>query len=325
MIVLLVSLAFAQAPEWGSLDEPPPDKPARASTVDLMAMAEERFGTGDYQGARILLDQALERPDVDADLASYRIALAWELGGDPGTAIRLYEDGLTRWPASPNARHRLFRKAECLAALGAPDEALKLVKPLEKLDLPLIERLQYDLATGVWWVQAGKERRGLRILADALSRSTPVDVPWFQARARATVTAVYAERAAELTFDKREKKVIARIEERAGFIDRMESQVTEIAELDEPEWVLDGVLTLGDAYRSFGDDLLVHRRPKKLTPDQVVLYEQGVAERVEVLWVKAVRIDDLGLDMAHRIGWHSPRIAEIERRRADTVASIEAL
>ncbi|MBW1876944.1 MAG: hypothetical protein JRJ84_01140 [Deltaproteobacteria bacterium] len=299
--------------------------PPVASAAELVELARTRLEGGDYQGARIALDQALGRGEVDVDLVVYLRGVSWELEGDPAQAIRLYDEGMRQWPISPLHRDRSFRKAEALGTLGVPKEGLEWLHRIDARELEPLDRHKYELVEGILTVQAGRTRKGLRILRDALHEVTTKELTFYQAKARATIARVLADQAAELTFDKGEKKLVKRLQKRATLIDGIEKQVTEAAELDEPEWVLEGLLTLGDAYQAFGDDLAVHRRPRKLTPEQLEVYEEGVLGKVETVWVKAMRSYDLGLDMATRIGWKSRRVEQLRDARERAVARIEGL
>jgi tetratricopeptide (TPR) repeat protein len=332
---LIVLAMLLWAGPAGAQDEvglqPDPDgqetlvAPPVASAAELVELARDRLEGHDYHGARIALDQALDRPGVDVDLVAYLRGVSWELEGDPAQAIRLYDEGMAQWPVSPLNRDRAFRKAEALGTLGVPKEGLDWLQRIDARDLEPLDRQKYELVEGILTVQAGRTRRGLRILRDVLQDLSEEELTFYQAKARATIARVLADQAAQLAFDKGEKKLVKRVQERAALIDGIEKQVTEAAELDEPEWVLEGLLALGGAYQAFGDDLLVHKRPRKLTPEQLEVYEEGVLGKVEAMWVKAMRSYDLGLEMATRIGWKSRRVEELEAAREMAVARIEGL
>jgi len=313
-------------------DAPPPEAPPEAplppppgSAEAWVALARERLQTGDPAGARIALDQAIEREGADLDLIAYLRGKSWELEDDPGQAIRLYDEGMHQWPTSPLQRDREFRKAEALGTLGVPEEGLEWLHRIHSRELDPFDRHKYALVEGILTVQAGRTRKGFRILRDVLQELSNEELTFYEAKARATIARAMADQAARLTLDEREKKVQKRLRERALLIDDIKRQVTETGELNEPEWILEGTLVLGDAYQVLGDDLLVHRRPRRLTPKQLEIYEEGVKEKVEKVWVKAVRSYDVGLDMATRIGWESRRVEQLEAARAEVVARIEGL
>lgn len=289
--------------------------PEPADAAELLDLARLRLDQGDEDGARIVILQALERPEVDADAATYLLGLAWELGGDPAQGLALYDEGLARWPTSALSPDRAYRRAEAFAALGRPAEALTALEVLGRYPLDARDQRKVALSRATWTVAAGRTGPGLRLLRDALADLPASDLPWQQARARATLAGWLADEAAELHLDVPEKKVVKRLEERLALIRRVEKEATAIAALDQPEWVLDAVLTLGAAYEALADDLAAHRRPRRLTPDQLALYEPAVAEKIDAARVKALRAYDLGLDMAVRIGWTGPGVEPLRAAR----------
>lgn len=305
--------------------EPAPEPaPEGASAEELLEIARDRLAGRDPEGARIVLDQALDRPSPPVDTVLYLRGLSWELDHRPETAIALYDEGLERWPDSPLTPDRRFRKALALDALGTPRPALRTLRDLRKRDLAPADRRKYDLVEATLLVRKGRTRRGLRRLRRSLAALEPDELSWFRARARAALVEELDRQAGKKPLDVRQRRQVRRIADRAELVDRMETQATAIAELDEPAWVLEAVLHLGSAYEQLGDDLVDHRRPRRLTPDQLAIYEQEIGKRIEVVWVKALRTYELGIDMATRIGWASPRVDALEAARDRVTDKIEA-
>jgi tetratricopeptide (TPR) repeat protein len=295
-----------------------------AATADeLLDLSVQRLDTHDWEGARILVDQALGRPGADVDRATYVQGLSWELQGDASQAIALYDVGLEQWPTSPLNRHRRFRRAEALGTLGEPLEALRWLRSLDRADLDAQDRRKLTLVRGVLLLDAGKERKGLKHLEEGLQG--PADqLTFYQAKARAALAELLATESQGLHLDARERRVQKRLVEHARLLGSIEKQVTAIAELDEPEWVLEGLLHLGAAYERLGDHLSTHRRPRRLTPDQQTIYEEEVGKKIETVRIKALRAYELGLDMATRLAWQSTRVQRLEASRDRMAATIEA-
>lgn len=332
LCLLLAGSAFAEEPpaepsptEEVAVEEPtesPP--PAPLSAADLVELARTRLSIDDGEGARILLLQALDRPGVDADEASYLLGMSWEFDDDPAQALRLYDEGLSRWPGSPYHRDRLYRRAEALAALDQPEEALSALERIDTTDLDEDDLVKLALAQGAFWLDAGRTKKGLRILQDALDGLAADVHPWSQARARAYVARLLATDAAKLHFRVGDRKQARRLEERARLLDALQHQVTDIAELNQPEWVIDGVVTLGGAYEALATDLAESRRPRRLTPEQTAIYDAEVAKRAATVRIKALRTYDLGLDMAERLGMEDARVTALQATRDDLAAILEA-
>lgn len=311
MIALLALLALA-------------DPVAQASAAELVRLAGMRMDERDYEGGRVLLDQALDRPGADVDAILYLRGISWELDGDPARAIRLYDEGLARWPTGPLADDRIFRKAESLGALDLSEEALDVLDTLRVRDLAPLDAGKYRLVEGALLLQVGREGRGLRRLRRALSDVPRDALTFYRAKARAAVADHLARESAALHLDVGPRRQRRRLRRRAVLISDVERQVTTIADLAEPEWVMAGLLALAGAYEQLGDDLVTHRRPS-LTPEQAEIYEEEIRARVETVWVKATRAHQLGLDLAGRVHWDGRRVDALAEAKQRVIAKIDAL
>ncbi|TNE90322.1 MAG: hypothetical protein EP330_08360 [Deltaproteobacteria bacterium] len=314
--------AAAEAPE---ISEEPVE--TAASTAELMEDALRRLRLADYPGARMLLDQASDRDDSDAEEIAYLRGVSFELDRDYGTALSVYTAALEQFPAGHRQQDLRFRSAEVIGGLGRAEEALERLAPfLADLDSrPHADQIKIRLVEGIWLIDSGKVRKGKKVLAAALSEAGPDEVTFYQAKARATIAAQWAEESEVLHLDARERKQVKRLTERGERLIAIERQVTQVALLKEPEWVLDGLLTLGDAYASVGEDLLAARMPPKLAPELHDLYRQTVREKAEVVLVKALNHYQRGIDLSLELGWQSRRVAELEDARESLAARIETL
>lgn len=318
MLLVLLSLAvLAQEPA-----PPVQVQLQEASADERLDAARQRIRTEDYEGARILAQQVLDKGDTHHPEATYLLGVAWELDNQPARALQIYESALERWPDSELVDSLRFRRAETTATLGDPKRALKLLRKVEEVPDPA-SQLKVDLVEGIWLVQAGKERKGLQQLAQALSGADPGQMSFYQAKARATVAATMLDDAAALTLDTRERKQVRNLEQRAVLIEDAFVQVKAIASLQEPEWLLEGMLLMGRAYEAVGDDLLTSREPRGLTDDQLVLYREGVADKVVTVWVRAQRYYAQGLGYATQLDWDSRRVGELQSAHDAVVRKLE--
>lgn len=347
MILLLFAFAFAADPSGVApitetpLEAPGGNEPASAqehavapdaetappvATPALMEQARHRIRTADYPGTRLLLDAAAERPDASLEEIVYLRGVSYELDRDYATALATYTEGLRQFPDGTRSDDFAFRSAEVVGGLGDPDAALERLAPFVATasERAAPDRAKIRLVQGIWEVESGNVRRGMRLLADALSETDPQHARFYQAKARATVAAQWATDASRLHLDTRERRQVRRLTRRGETMLAIERQVTEIALLEEPEWVLDGLQTLGDAYALLGEDLLAARMPPRLDPSLHDLYRQTVADKAEVLLVKALNHYQRGLDLALRLGWQSRRVGELEAARTALQARIEA-
>ncbi|MFT6142968.1 MAG: tetratricopeptide (TPR) repeat protein [Myxococcota bacterium] len=298
---------------------------AQTSADVLTDQAIARIETGDYAGALILLDTATTSADGDPDRLSYLRAVTIELDGSPEQAIPLYNGGLDQWPDSALHDDRIFRLAEATATIGRPRRALRILRTLNDAEFSGDDRVKLDLVRGIAWLEAGRERRGKAILSPILEQASPEQVTFYQAKARMAWARILAEEAERLDMHGREKKVIAELQARAQLLADVEGQVTAAAQLQEPEWVLEGLLILGTAYAGVGEALMSSSRPKGLTDGQLTEYDALIGQRAIVVLTKGSRHYGSGIDLAARLGWQSRRVAQLDAAKAALDAQIERL
>ncbi len=284
--MLAAALLFALSTPPAAAVDAAPVELARWSAEARLDEARRRIMDADYLGARLLITEALAEPDPPVEEATYLLGIAWELGGRLGA----WEDALA-WAG----------------AVG---------RQSNKED-----RLKVDLVVGIWRTEAGL-RRAPRRLERTLRRAPEAAVTYYQAKAHAALARDLVSRSDALDLDAPEDVQVARLDERARLVTEAESHVAATARLEEPEWVLDGLLTVGAGYESVADDLLAAPAPP-LGPDDLALFHQLIAQRAEVLRVKAAHYYDEGLAMAGRLQWDSRRVGELERALAAVQARIE--
>jgi tetratricopeptide (TPR) repeat protein len=313
-LVSLSLLAALGAPSAWAQDPPDPTRfPSDyqpASAEQLVHEAWSRIDVGDYEGARIVAEQALGRTD-DPARAHAALGAALELGGDPAAAIPHYEAALAGAGDGELAIHMQFRIAEAHGTLGHTEEALNRLDALGPVaGLSGEDVLKMRLVRAIWMIDTNR-RRGLRDVARALDAAGPGEVTFYQAKARAAIVRALALEADALPLDGSERRQVRNLNRRAELIALAEKQVVAAIELEEPEWALESLIALGGAYEDVGDDLLAVPAPPRLTPDQAILYRQLVAGKVEVIYTKASKCYDGGLELAQRTQWRSRRIEQL--------------
>ncbi|MBN2800686.1 MAG: hypothetical protein JXX28_16215 [Deltaproteobacteria bacterium] len=316
LILLALSLALG-SPSTERLG--PTVSPALGVSDDeRLSMARQRIRDWDYEGARILLDQiGLEASEE----ASYLYGVAWELDRQPRRAIRQYRRTLRQWPDGARSADTRFRIAEAQGTLGHLRKALRHIDALGDLDdYPSDDRTKVQLVEGIFTLQRGRVDEGLALLQGPLTQAGPEVAPFYQAKARAEITRAMLADAAALPITGPEERQIANLDRRAELIGRAEKQITLAALLQQPEWVLEGLLLIGQAYEQVGDDLLDAPAPRALSKDQRGAYKDIIQERVRVVWGKASRYYAQGLDVAERLGWESSRVTALR----EALAQVEA-
>ncbi len=318
--MLAAALLFALSTPPAAAVEAAPVELARWSAEARLDEARRRIMDADYLGARLLITEALAEPDPPVEEATYLLGIAWELGGHVELAMETYARALQAHPGGAHTADLRFRMAECYGRLGAWEDALAWAGAVGRQSNKE-DRLKVDLVVGIWRTEAGL-RRAPRRLERTLRRAPEAAVTYYQAKAHAALARDLVSRSDALDLDAPEDVQVARLDERARLVTEAESHVAATARLEEPEWVLDGLLTVGAGYESVADDLLAAPAPP-LGPDDLALFHQLIAQRAEVLRVKAAHYYDEGLAMAGRLQWDSRRVGELERALAAVQARIE--
>lgn len=341
-MILLLPLALAQAPAdvvpdegrmpaW-EIGESNPDV---FDVIGAMDQAIQRRRDGDLAGARLLLT-SIEREVLPAQRPwwLYQLGICEELAWKPDAAralyeeaIRLYEAGASGADTPGTAADARFRLALVLEDLGRDDEALAQMQLLAKLrGLDEADAATVALQRGIALVNAGRVRKGLTLLQDTLvplDRTEPAGAAtsghrshtWLRAKARWVIARELLDTADAYTLTGGEHRVVRRLTKRAEHIQAAEEQIITLIGLEEPEWILQSLLDLGDSYANLADDLERAPVPRRLDPGASAVYQLEIKGKVKNVRDKAFHAYDQGVALAVRLGFESPKVATLKDRR----------
>lgn len=299
-----------------------------ATPDDLVHLARERARNGDYEGARLVAEEAAAVPGPHQRTARYLVALSWEYDGDLEQALALYGALLAEEPGDEDV---VFRRAEVLGKLGRYAEArdqldvlfhgngVKGRAPADELKLRLLE--------ATWDLELGKARRGLKRLDRALAAADPATAPWYQGLARRAIVAHATSTAEALVFVGSDGEKERALEQRAALIALAEQELAALVRLDPSatEHALDGFVRLARTYEDLGDDLLAESPLVKLTEEQRALNRKLLLERVEKVWVKGTLYYDRGLELAATRDWTAEPVPTMHAGHDALVAKVDSL
>lgn len=286
----------------------------------ILAAAIDRRRKGDLEGARIRLELLLKRfPDAEArPMARYQLGLCYEREEAFNQALEQYTLLVEHFPKARPARDAWFRRALCLEYLGRHREALRSMRHIREGDLSDRDRWMLDVQRGISKVRAGRHRRGLRMLDAALDRAEEVDAPsYLRAKAhvvRAELLLGVAARRYDLQA-RREKRIVNELQERAELVLRAEREIAAATRLEEPEWILEGLLLLGNDYLHFQEALVSSPTPRRLEDEAARTYRQLLEERAQVLLLKAWRHYDEGIALAGRLQYTGRPVPALRQAR----------
>jgi tetratricopeptide (TPR) repeat protein len=303
---------------------------ARAEPPDaLMHLARERMRHGDYEGVRIVAQEALEQPGDHQRAAQYLVAMAYELGGEPQEAIAIYDALEGAYPRRAVPDDLRFRRAECLGRLGRVREARvelrRLPDPPRASPRAPADLLKIEVLTGVWDLQLGRQRRGYRRLARVLDGADPAEAPRYQALARHRLLADALDAAALLVFEGSDRRKARVLRERAELIQIATEQLAQLIPTEQTDLVLDGFLRLGRAHHAIGLDMLAESPLEELTPDQRAINRDLLEERVAAIWVKATLFYDRAVGLAARMDWTAEPVPTLRAEHRALLDAVDAL
>lgn len=267
---------------------------------------------GDLAGARNLL-VALEPLVTEQERGwyLYQRAICEELDGHPDLAEGLYRMAIDEG-GGLDAR---FRLALVLEEQGRGREALAEMVWLDrKRGLPEDDEITIALQRGIVEVESGKTRVGVRRIERALTQ-VEEGHRYMRAKARFALMEVILGEAGKLTLDGPERRVVKRLKQRAVAIKDAEAQVVALTAMEEPEWILAGLLALGEGYAALADAVAESAPPRKLSPEAAAIYRVEVGKKAENARTRAWHVWDQGVSLALRLGYESPRVAELKARR----------
>jgi tetratricopeptide (TPR) repeat protein len=307
-IALIALLACAHLPPSAPLEPVVITGSAASADVsgltnrEIVERAIERRLRGDTEGAIARLNLVLEQtpPSPETADALYQLGLCHEREERFAEALASYDRLVTEWPEAAAAKDGWFRRALCLEYLDRHREARRSLARIEAAGgFDLHDRLTLDLQRSISMVRSGRLRQGLRLMDSAMAAAEGTDmVTYLRAKAHTTRARVLLEDAGSQGMSGSQRRQERALKERAALLAAAEQQVAAAAYLQEPEWILEGLLLLGQAYQALHQDLLSSSPPRGLSQEGVELYREELTERSRVLLVKAWNHFDTGVAKA---------------------------
>lgn len=311
LLTLLACLAHHQPQvTWASHHEAlPPALVEVFATQDHDAVFEEavaRRKSGDTEGAIQRLAW-LERQNPGDFAVLYQLGLAYEARGDFEAALTVYDRMAGDDPQGSYALDWGFRRALCLEELGQYEEALAEYRALP-VPADGQKAATLALATEVAALEAG--RGSIRSVEKAIDRAS--HDPWMCAKAHVAIATHLLDESKGLEFDVGQRRQVKHLKARAGLIVDAESHIAAAVRLEQVEWILRGMLALGDAYADLADDLEGSRPPRGADPST---YGAALEQKSQVIRAKAYTAYDQGLVVAGRFAVQGELPETLKSRR----------
>lgn len=264
------------------------------------AVALRRMGA--FDDASAMLDAARRASGDADDEVAYHTGVLLEVTEQWGPAVAAYRRVTRTWPDSPSANDAGFRMAYCLEEMGQHKDSVRAVRQLQRNGRwSAADERSMELQRGIAETRAGKTKRGIRRILKALE-SGDSGRTWIRAKARLALVRVQTDAAAAMVF-KGDAKAARQLQKRSQLIASAEKQAIAMFTLGEPEFALEGLLLLGDAYVALYDAMLAYPPPRSVPAEQHEAYRETVAAKSAILRSKAYARYDEGVRVAARTQW----------------------
>jgi len=303
LAMLAVGYADDVMEDTGSFPEDEVETVQYAPTqLELLEESVALRRMGAFEDAAKMLIRAVDTDgEVDAQVA-YQRGVLFEVTEQWAEAIDSYRTVTQTWPDAPVASDAWFRMAYCQEEMGEHRTSLRTVRQLQrKGQWNDADERSMELQRGIAETRAGRTKRGIRRILRALE-SGEDGRSWIRAKARLALVRVQTAAAEGLDL-KGDAKAARRLKKRSHLIASAEKQAIAMFTLGEPEFALEGLLLLGDAYMALYDAMLEYPPPRSVPKEQHEAYRQTVESKAAILRAKAFARYDEGVRVAARTQW----------------------
>ena len=285
--------------------------------------ALRRVQIGDYLGARIMAQRFLlyTQDRTVAYRANYITGISWEMSNQCSPALVAYDNARKYADTLEQNNDTWFRSGECLGTLGDYQEAVTHLRNIQDLSRPS-DKSKKRIVTAIlklrkrsnWWTRWRLRR--------AISKPKDADPTFYLAKGHVVLAHDDILRADKLRIEGRQRKMKRALKKRAKLVSSAEQHTVATVTLKEPEWILEGLLTLAYASESAGDALLLSPMPE-LSSEQEQAYRDIIGNRVESMWTRSVAYLDEGSALAQKTQWRSPRVNQLQLARTMLIQRID--
>jgi len=305
LVLALLTGCLHQGPEsqWTIHQETPAESWdalfAAAAPEDLFDDAVQRRLHGDLVGAADrLLWLRLHGDDSPATL--YQLGVVYELDERFDDALGVYDLLLAELRDSELSHDVRFRRGLTLEALGYPKAALRDYHRIpSNRDWDRSDRYTLDLVKGAVLLTLDREREGRTLVLGALKATEDTgEVPWARGRALFALANHSLRQGSAIPLKGGQERLARQIRLRLEAIERADNYLVHVVKTQEPEWILAGLLALGDAWLALHDDLAAAPVPRGLSRWQQEHYLQLLAQQLTRFRTRAWNVYDQGLGVS---------------------------
>jgi len=285
--------------------------------LQLFELGNEKYEAGDFEVATRIYERLLEEfPESDlAAQTAYNLGLAHEQLANFEGAAEAFRHVVVDHPDAESRKPAHFRLAFAYSKLERWEELADTFWAARQLDLKPLEELEARVGTGVGFFMqedyASAEREFLRALGffeeHADKQFLPAD--YFIGQSRFYLGEIYARwfEEKELSEPNGDAEVWAEamgdeLEQKCRLLLRAQNNFIRTIRVGHTGWATAAGYRIGSLYEILYDQLTDLPVPPELEGEARRVYVEEVQKKVSVLVVKAIKVYEMSLEMAERVG-----------------------
>lgn len=310
----------------------------------LLDVGNEQFDKTAYDRAIIVYDKLItEFPKSEhVVLALYNTGLCYERLEEPEQAVLRFQRVIDEHPGSPSHKDALFRKAFMMGKLKRwvdVADTFWAVRQLPKLNT--MDELEARVGQGVGMFMQGDfptaeyEFRSALNFHREKSKKEFLPAEYWVGQSRFYLGEIYAREMEGIKLsppkgdnDDWVEAMGADLKKKCELLLRAQNNFIRTIRVGHHGWATAAGYRIGSLYERLHDDMIEVPVPPDLTDDQKEVYREEVKERVRVLVMKAMKVYQMSLEMAARIGqkneWVDKTTASLERMKALYLAQVDS-
>lgn len=310
----------------------------------LLELGNEEFDKTAYDRALKLYDKLVEEfPDSEhVVLAQYNSGLCYEKLEEHEEAAKRFRAVVEQHPDSPSRKDAMFKLAVTLGKLERWVEVADTFWAIRQLEgLTTMDELEARVGQGVGMFMQGdyptaehEFRSALNFYREKKDKEF-LPAEYWVGQSRFYLGEIYAREMEAVTLsaptgddDDWVEMMGDELEKKCQLLLRAQNNFIRTIRVGHHGWATAAGFRIGSLYERLHDDLVKVPVPPELTESQEKIYRDEVRERVRVLVMKAMKVYQMSLEMAERIGqkneWVDRTTASLERMKALYLAQLDS-
>lgn len=309
----------------------------------LLDLGNDEFEKTAYDRALKFYDKLVDEfPESEhAVLALYNTGLCFERLEEHEQAALRYQRVIDEHAGSKSHKDALFRKAFMMGKLERWVEVADTFWAIRQLDgLNTMDELEARVGQGVGMFMQGDyptaefEFRSALNFHREKSKSEFLPAEYWVGQSRFYLGEIYAREMEQIALsapsgdhDDWVEAMGKELEKKCELLLRAQNNFIRAIRVGHHGWATAAGYRIGSLYERLHDDMVKVPVPPDLTEEQREIYRHEVKERVRVLVMKAMKVYQMSLEMAERVGqkneWVDKTTASLERMKALYLAQMD--